>query len=87
VTPEQAVIYRLSGDYNPLHIDPSIGRRAGFGGTILHGLGTYGFAARAIVKTIGSGDPKSLRAIAGRFTSPVKPGGMAGLRKFGPVYD
>lgn len=82
MTPEQAVIYRLSGDYNPLHIDPSIGQRAGFGGTILNGLGTYGFAARAIVKMVGGGDPKSLKAIAGRFTSPVRPGGMSGFSGF-----
>jgi acyl dehydratase len=73
-TPEQAAIYRLSGDYNPLHIDPSIGQRAGFGGTILHGLATYGTAARAIIAKVGGGDPRSLKAIAGRFTSPLKPG-------------
>lgn len=73
-TLEQAIVYRLSGDYNPLHIDPSIGKRAGFGGTILHGLATYGFAARHIIAKIGLGDPSTLRAISGRFTSPVKPG-------------
>lgn len=73
-TAEQAIIYRLSGDYNPLHIDPKIGQRAGFGGVILHGLATYGFAARALVAKIGGGDSQTLKAIAGRFTSPVKPG-------------
>ncbi|KAG8752052.1 hypothetical protein FRC14_007401 [Serendipita sp. 396] len=73
-TPEQAIVYRLSGDYNPLHIDPSIGQRAGFGGTILHGLATYGYAARAVVAKVGGNDPSTLKAIAGRFTSPVKPG-------------
>lgn len=48
-TEEQAVIYRLSGDYNPLHIDPSIGLKLSFPGAISHGLGSYGHAARAIV--------------------------------------
>ena len=57
--------------------DPSIGQRAGFGGTILHGLATYGFAARAIVAKVGGNDPSTLKAIAGQFTSPVKPGGTS----------
>ncbi|THH17250.1 hypothetical protein EW146_g3528 [Bondarzewia mesenterica] len=73
-SPEQAVIYRLSGDYNPLHIDPRIGQAAGFGGVILHGLSTYGFAARALVSAIGTNDPNSLRYFGVRFTAPVKPG-------------
>ncbi|KAG8710405.1 hypothetical protein FRC08_017205 [Ceratobasidium sp. 394] len=69
-TKEQAVLYRLSGDYNPLHIDPSIGQRTGFGGVILHGLSSYGFAARAILKSV----PGELKAFGVRFTSPVRPG-------------
>ncbi|EMD36906.1 hypothetical protein CERSUDRAFT_114818 [Gelatoporia subvermispora B] len=73
-TPEQAIIYRLSGDYNPLHIDPRIGQAAGFGGVILHGLSTYGFAARAILSAVGGNDPNALKFIGVRFTSPVKPG-------------
>ncbi|PCH36958.1 peroxisomal dehydratase [Wolfiporia cocos MD-104 SS10] len=73
-TPEQAIIYRLSGDYNMLHIDPSIGKAAGFGGVILHGLSTFGFAARALVNALGGGDPRSLRLFGLRFTSPVRPG-------------
>ncbi|EPS93283.1 hypothetical protein FOMPIDRAFT_1026592 [Fomitopsis schrenkii] len=73
-TPEQAAIYRLSGDYNMLHIDPSIGQASGFGGVILHGLATYGFAARALVSAVGGKDPTSLKFYAVRFTSPVKPG-------------
>ncbi|EIN03575.1 hypothetical protein PUNSTDRAFT_123256 [Punctularia strigosozonata HHB-11173 SS5] len=73
-TPEQAAIYRLSGDYNPLHIDPRIGQKTGFGGVILHGLSTYGFGARALVNTIGGGDPNALKYIGVRFTSPVIPG-------------
>lgn len=47
---------RISSDYNPLHIDPSIGSKLGFGGTILHGLCSYGIAARAIVKHVAGGD-------------------------------
>ncbi|KAG8906773.1 hypothetical protein FRB99_006149, partial [Tulasnella sp. 403] len=62
------------GDYNPLHIDPSIGKKAGFGGVILHGLSTYGFAARAVLKVVGGNDATALKAFGARFTSPVKPG-------------
>ncbi|KAF5373790.1 hypothetical protein D9758_000685 [Tetrapyrgos nigripes] len=73
-TPEQAIIFRLSGDYNPLHIDPKIGQAAGFGGVILHGLSTFGFAARALLKAIANNDPTALQYFGVRFTSPVKPG-------------
>jgi len=73
-TPEQAIIFRLSGDYNPLHIDPKIGQAAGFGGVILHGLSTYGFAGRAVLKSVGGSDPNSLKFLGVRFTAPVKPG-------------
>ncbi|KAJ7914427.1 peroxisomal dehydratase [Mycena leptocephala] len=61
---------RPAGDYNPLHIDPAIGKAAGFGGVILHGLSTFGFAARALIKAIGGGDPRSLTFFGVRFTSP-----------------
>ncbi|KAJ7206509.1 peroxisomal dehydratase [Mycena pura] len=73
-SPEQAIVFRLSGDYNPLHIDPAIGQGAGFGGVILHGLSTFGFAARGLIKAIGGNDPRSLTFFGLRFTSPVKPG-------------
>ncbi|KIK68669.1 hypothetical protein GYMLUDRAFT_68519 [Collybiopsis luxurians FD-317 M1] len=73
-SPSQALVYRLSGDYNPLHIDPAIGKAAGFGGVILHGLSTFGFAARALLKAIGGNKPDSLKFFGVRFTSPVKPG-------------
>jgi peroxisomal enoyl-CoA hydratase 2 len=55
-SPNQAAIYRLSSDYNPLHIDPKIGEKGGLGGCILHGLCSYAFAARAILESVVSGD-------------------------------
>lgn len=73
-TPEQALIYRLSGDYNPLHIDPAFGSKLGFGGVILHGLASFGFAARGLIGAVAGGDPRSLKLFGVRFTSPVKPG-------------
>ena len=55
-------------------VDPKIGQGAGFGGVILHGLSTFGFAARGIIKVVGSNDPNSLKFFGVRFTAPVKPG-------------
>ncbi|KAF8558654.1 peroxisomal dehydratase [Imleria badia] len=73
-TPEQALIYRLSGDYNPLHIDPAMGKALGFGDVILHGLSSFGFAARGLIQEVANGDPRALKVFGVRFTSPVKPG-------------
>ncbi|KAF7343266.1 putative enoyl-CoA hydratase 2 [Mycena venus] len=73
-SPEQALVFRLSGDYNPFHIDPEIGKKGGFGGVVLHSLSTFGFGARALIKAIGAGDPRSLKFFGARFTSPVRPG-------------
>lgn len=72
--PEQALIYRLSGDRNPLHSDPEFAKLAGFDRPILHGLCTYGFTGRALLHTLCDSDPARFRSMAGRFTSPVFPG-------------
>ncbi|KAF8929956.1 HotDog domain-containing protein [Dissophora ornata] len=69
-----AILYRLSGDYNPLHIDPKIAPKVGFKKPILHGLCTYGHAAHAVVKAFGHSDSNALKSITGRFTAPVYPG-------------
>ncbi|CAK8569151.1 unnamed protein product [Lathyrus sativus] len=72
--PSQALLYRLSGDYNPLHSDPQFAKVAGFSQPILHGLCTLGFAVRAIIKTICKGDSDRIKSITGRFLLHVYPG-------------
>jgi len=73
--PEQALLYRLSGDVNPLHADADFAKMVGFPqGPILHGLCTYGFAARAIIKHACGGDGNRLRAFSAQFRKPVWPG-------------
>lgn len=72
---EQALLYRLSGDLNPLHADPEFARRVGFErGPILHGLATYGFIARAVIKHACGGDAARLRSLTASFRKPVWPG-------------
>lgn len=71
---QAALIYRLSGDLNPLHADPAAAAQAGFPKPILHGLCTFGVASRALVGSIGGGDPDSLREVSARFSAPVYPG-------------
>lgn len=76
-SPEQALLYRLSGDVNPLHADPEIAKvvvNVTGGKPILHGLCTYGFACRAIVDNECGGDPSKLKSFVGRFSKPVWPG-------------
>jgi acyl dehydratase len=70
----QAAIYRLSGDRNPLHIDPATARSAGLDRPILHGLSTMGVIARALIHVCGAGVASRLGEIALRFTAPVYPG-------------
>jgi acyl dehydratase len=72
IRPEQSAIYRLSGDRNQLHIEPEAAKKFGFDDVFLHGLCTLGFAARAIINTVGGGDVRSLRSISCRFVKPVK---------------
>ena len=72
--PQAALIYRLSGDYNPLHADPAWAKKAGFKAPILHGRCTFGVAGHALVKTMCGYDPLKLKSMQGRFSSPVYPG-------------
>jgi acyl dehydratase len=74
IVPQAALIYRLSGDRNPLHADPAVARKAGFDRPILHGLCTYGMAARALLRTGLGYDPSRLKRLAVRFTAPLFPG-------------
>ena len=72
--PETALIYRLSGDVNPLHAEPTFAREGGYPRPILHGLATFGVAGHALLKTLCNYDPARLTAMAGRFSAPVFPG-------------
>lgn len=72
----QALMYRLSGDWNPLHADPDIAKMVGFEAPILHGLCTYGATTRAIVKELCGNDPAKLKSMSVRFSSPVIPGDL-----------
>jgi acyl dehydratase len=74
-SPEQALLYRISGDVNPLHADPAFATAVGFPqGPILHGLCTYGHVGRAILKHAAGGDPSRLRSFSAQFRKPVWPG-------------
>jgi acyl dehydratase len=72
--PEAALIYRLSGDYNPLHAEPAFAKAAGFERPILHGLGTFGVSGHALLKTLCGYDPTRLVSFGCRFSAPVFPG-------------
>jgi acyl dehydratase len=71
---DQALLYRLSGDRNPLHTDPSFAARGGFGRPILHGLCTFGFTGRALLHTLCGSDADRFVSMAVRFSKPVLPG-------------
>ena len=72
--PEMALIYRLSGDINPLHAEPAFAHAGGYPRPILHGLATFGVAGHALLKSLCGYDPARLTAMAGRFSAPVFPG-------------
>jgi acyl dehydratase len=72
--PDQALLYRLNGDRNPLHSDPAFAKRAGFDRPILHGLCTYGFTGRALLHTVCGSDPTRFGAMRARFSKPTMPG-------------
>ena len=71
---DQALTYRLSGDRNPLHSDPSFAAMGGFDRPILHGLCTYGFTGRALLHSLCESDPSRFKSMTGRFSRPVMPG-------------
>jgi acyl dehydratase len=77
---DQAFVYRLSGDRNPLHTDPSFAAIGGFDRPILHGLCTYGFTGRALLKALCNNDVTKFKHIEGRFSSPVMPGDALTIR-------
>src|SRR5580692_3048336 len=72
--PEQALLYRLSGDRNPLHVDPKFAARGGFSQPILHGLCTYGVTGRVLLHELCGSDPARFISMGGRFSAPVLPG-------------
>ncbi|EON67804.1 hypothetical protein W97_07059 [Coniosporium apollinis CBS 100218] len=73
-TPTSAHLYRLNGDYNPLHATPEPGQKMGFGGAIMHGLYSWNVACHELLRTLGGSDPENIREFQARFASPVKPG-------------
>ncbi|MEP1125866.1 MAG: MaoC/PaaZ C-terminal domain-containing protein [Ilumatobacter sp.] len=77
---DQAFVYRLSGDRNPLHTDPAFAAMGGFDTPILHGLCTYGFTGRALLHAVCGSDPTRFRHVEGRFASPVFPGETLTIR-------
>jgi acyl dehydratase len=77
--PGQALVYRLSGDRNPLHCDPEVAARAGFDRPILHGLCTYGICCRAILETYADFEPAAIKRLAARFSAPCYPGDVVSV--------
>jgi len=81
--PQSALIYRLSGDLNPIHADPAAAAKAGFPRPILHGLCSMGLATRALIATLAEHDPARLKAVSLRFSKPFFPGETLRLEIFG----
>ncbi|EPS27676.1 hypothetical protein PDE_02620 [Penicillium oxalicum 114-2] len=71
---ETAHLYRLNGDYNPLHATPEPGQKMGFGGTIIHGLFSWNSTAHGVLRELGGSNPENLKEFQARFASPVRPG-------------
>lgn len=71
---ETAHLYRLNGDYNPLHATPEPGQKMGFGGVIIHGLFSWNSAAHGILRELGGSNPANMKEFQARFASPVRPG-------------
>lgn len=71
---QMALLYRLNGDWNPLHADPNVAKKAGFERPILHGLATWGLAAKAVLEHVCDYDSQAIKSVFGRFTAPVYPG-------------
>ena len=71
---EQALLYRLCGDRNPLHADPAVAKAGGFPRPILHGLCTYGICCRAILQAYCRFEPERMKSLSARFSAPVLPG-------------
>ncbi|MDX3631198.1 MaoC/PaaZ C-terminal domain-containing protein [Streptomyces europaeiscabiei] len=84
VREDQALLYRLSGDWNPLHADPEFAGRAGFDRPILHGLCTYGMTLKAVVDTVLGGDVVRVRSYGTRFAGVVFPGETLRIRMWRP---
>ncbi len=73
-SPDQPLLYRLSGDVFALHVDPEFARKAGFARPIMHGLCTLGYACRALIASTIPGMPEKVRRLSCRFTRPLYPG-------------
>lgn len=71
---QSALLYRINGDYNPLHATPEPGKQIGFGGAIMHGLYSWNSTAHNLLKALGGSDPTSIKEYQARFASPVMPG-------------
>jgi peroxisomal enoyl-CoA hydratase 2 len=86
---EQALLYRLNGDYNPLHATPEPGQKMGFGGAIMHGLFSWNSACHALLQCLGGSDPSNIKEFQARFAAPVKPGDklVTEMWKTGDVKD